>query len=276
MSEGRSRKGTHKVEVKNVRKEFNESKGEPVVALEDISLEVDEGEFLVILGASGCGKTTLLRIIAGLELPTEGKVLVGGNEVHGPGRDRGMVFQSYTSFPWLTVRKNIEFGLKLRDVDRDERRDKVDEYIRKVGLKDFEKSYPHQLSGGMNQRVAIARTLANDPDVLLMDEPFGALDAQTRWQMQELLLHVWDTEKKTVIFVTHDVEEAVFLADRICILATKPGRIKKFEDVTGELGRPRDLSVKTTKEFADLERDVLAIIREDARSPAQDGLSEKE
>lgn len=276
MSEERSRKGICKVEVDKVNKIFNESKGESVVALEDISFKVDEGKFLVILGPSGCGKTTLLRIIAGLELPTNGKVSVSGNEVHGPGRDRGMVFQSYTSFPWLTVRKNIEFGLKLGNMGRNERKDRVDEYITKVGLEGFEKSYPHQLSGGMNQRVAIARTLANDPDVLLMDEPFGALDAQTRWQMQELLLDVWEAEKKTVIFVTHDVEEAVFLADRICILASKPGRIKEFKDVTKELGRERDLNVKTDKKFADLESEVLAIIRADAMSPPPDGLPEEE
>ena len=201
-----------KINVDNVTKTFRGPGGKSVEAVAWADFIVRRGEFLVILGPSGCGKSTLLRIVAGLEEATSGNVYVDGVRVEKPGADRGMVFQSYTSFPWLTVEKNIEFGLRLRCAATGDRREAVEHYLAATGLTEFRSTYPKDLSGGMQQRVAIARTMANAPEVLLMDEPFGALDAQTRWEMQELLLKVWSETEITVLFVTHDVEEAVFLA----------------------------------------------------------------
>jgi NitT/TauT family transport system ATP-binding protein/sulfonate transport system ATP-binding protein len=207
--------------------------------LDRISLRVLENEFLVIVGPGQCGKTTLLRIIAGFETPTTGNILLDGKEVSGPGPDRGMVFQKYTLFPWRTVMGNVEMGLKLRGMNRNERREIAGHYINLVGLQGFEKAYPHQLSGGMKQRVGIARAYANDPKVLLLDEPFGQLDAQTRYLMEQETARIWSAEKKTVIFVTNSIDEAVYLADRIVTLEGKlPGRMKSAYDV--DLPRPRE------------------------------------
>ena len=199
--------------INNMGKVFDSNKGE-VTALEDINLTVDRGELAVIVGPSGCGKSTLLNIVAGLEQATSGEAVLEGEPITGPGADRGMVFQSYTLFPWLTVRKNVEFGLRLKGVPGAERAQTARKYIDLVGLAEFENALPKELSGGMKQRVAIARVLANKPVMLLMDEPFGALDAQTRLLLQELLLDVWRQESSTILFITHDIDEAILLADK--------------------------------------------------------------
>ena len=219
-------------------------------------------DFVAILGPSGCGKSTLLRIVAGLDRPSAGRVLLDGREVSGPGPDRGMVFQSYTLFPWLTVARNIAFGLRERGVPAAERERIVAAYVAKVGLAGFERHYPKQLSGGMQQRTAIARALANDPLILLLDEPFGALDNQTRSLMQELLLAIWEAERKTVLFVTHDIEEAIFLANRVVVMTARPGRIKA--DVAVPLPHPRDYRMKTGAEFSDLKARLVEEIRVEA------------
>jgi NitT/TauT family transport system ATP-binding protein len=225
------------LEVKHVSKLFNVDCRQ-MEALRDINLEIKEGEFICFIGPSGCGKTTLLRIIAGLEKPTTGQVLLDGQEINGPGPERGMVFQEYSLFPWKTVIGNVGFGLELKKVPITERYDRSRGYLQMVGLEKFEERYPHELSGGMKQRVAIARALVNDPRALLMDEPFGALDAQTRNIMQSELLRIWQEEKKTVAFVTHSVDEAIYLGDRIVIMSARPGRIKAIIKI--DLPRPRN------------------------------------
>jgi ABC-type nitrate/sulfonate/bicarbonate transport system ATPase subunit len=235
---------------------------EPVRALEPVSLTVAENDFITILGPSGCGKSTLLRIVAGLDRPSTGRVLLDGREVQGPGADRGMVFQSYTLFPWLTVAENIAYGLREKGMAEPERRAIVAAYIGKVGLAGFEHHFPKQLSGGMQQRTAIARALANDPAILLLDEPFGALDNQTRALMQELLLGIWEHERKTVLFVTHDIEEAIFLASRVAVMTARPGRIKA--DLTVDLPHPRDYRMKTSPEFVALKARLTDEIRAEA------------
>ncbi len=238
-----------------------ESGGRKVHALDRIDLTVRDKEFVALLGPSGCGKSTLLRIIGGLIAPSAGRVLVGGAEVKRPGPDRGMVFQSYTLFPWLTVRQNIEFGPKEKGISPSDRSDISSRYIEIVGLKGFEDSFPKALSGGMKQRVAIARALANDPSVLLLDEPFGALDTQTRSLMQELLLDVWEQSHKTILFVTHDVDEAIFMADRVVVMSARPGRIKKVIEVG--LPRSRDYQVRTELAFLEYKRIAVDLIREE-------------
>lgn len=254
---------TIEVAVEGVARVFPGHRGaKPVQALEPTDLTVAKNDFITILGPSGCGKSTLLRIIAGLDRPSAGRVLIEGREVRGPGPDRGMVFQSYTLFPWLTVAENIGFGLRERGVPVSERREIVAAYIDKVGLRGFEGHYPKQLSGGMQQRTAIARALANDPAILLLDEPFGALDNQTRGLMQELLLGIWERERKTVIFVTHDIEEAIFMASRVIVMTARPGRIKA--DVPVDLGHPRHYTVKTSPEFSRLKAQLTEEIRAEA------------
>ena len=222
--------------------------GPPTRALEPTSLAVGDNDFIGVLGPSGCGKSTLLRIVAGLEVPTTGRVLLDGVPVTAPGADRGMVFQSYTLFPWLTVKENICFGLREKGVPAAEQARVAAHYIARVGLEGFEGHYPKTLSGGMQQRTALARALANEPKILLLDEPFGALDNQTRSFMQELLLGIWESERKTVLFVTHDIEEAVFLANRVAVMTARPGRIKT--DLAIELSHPRHYTVKTSPEFS--------------------------
>jgi ABC-type nitrate/sulfonate/bicarbonate transport system ATPase subunit len=252
-----------KLHVQGVSRVFPCVRGAaPVRALEPTTLTLAENDFITILGPSGCGKSTLLRIVAGLDRPTAGRVLLDGREVRGPGADRGMVFQSYTLFPWLTVADNIAFGLRERGMPLGQRRAIVAEYVDKVGLSGFENHYPKQLSGGMQQRTAIARALANGPEILLLDEPFGALDNQTRALMQELLLGIWERERKTVLFVTHDIEEAIFLASRVVVMTARPGRIKA--DVAIELPRPRHYTVKTSPAFSALKARLTEDIRAEA------------
>jgi ABC-type nitrate/sulfonate/bicarbonate transport system ATPase subunit len=236
--------------------------GTPVRALEPTDLTVAENDFITILGPSGCGKSTLLRIVAGLDRPSAGRVLLDGREVRGPGADRGMVFQSYTLFPWLTVAQNIAYGLREKGVPVRERDGIVASYVEKVGLQGFENHYPKQLSGGMQQRTAIARALANDPEILLLDEPFGALDNQTRALMQELLLGIWERERKTVLFVTHDIEEAIFLASRVVVMTARPGRIKA--DLPVDLPHPRHYRMKTGPDFSALKARLTEEIRAEA------------
>jgi NitT/TauT family transport system ATP-binding protein len=257
-----------KISLHDVSRTFLSPQGEKIEALHNINLEVEDaytaegrdvGELRVLLGPSGCGKSTILRLIAGLDHPDKGQVLVNGVPVTGPGRDRGMVFQKYTSFPWLTVADNIAYGLKINGVPPAEREKAVKHLVEAVGLSGFEQVYPDTLSGGMQQRVAIARTLAVRPQVILMDEPFGALDAQTRSDMQELLLRIWDETACTVLFVTHDVEEAIYLADRVFVMSAHPGTI--VEDVPVPFGRPRDPAVKQKKEFHELQGYLLACLR---------------
>jgi NitT/TauT family transport system ATP-binding protein len=207
------------------------------MALEDVSLEVKLAEFLCIVGPSGCGKTTLLRLIAGLDHPSSGKIILEGKEVKGPSPDRGMVFQEFSLFPWRTVVKNVEFGLEIKGLKERERREIAEEYIELVGLTGFEDHYPYELSGGMKQRVAIARALATEPSILLMDEPFGSVDAQTRNVLQQELLEIWERTKKTILFVTHSVDEAIYLGDRIAVMSTRPGRIVECCAIT--ITRPR-------------------------------------
>ncbi|MEP7297707.1 MAG: ABC transporter ATP-binding protein [Burkholderiales bacterium] len=233
--------------------------GTPTLALQPTTLEVADNDFITILGPSGCGKSTLLRIVAGLDTPTLGQVLLDGQAVTGPGADRGMVFQSYTLFPWLTVRENICFGLREKGMPLAEQQEIAARFIAEVGLSGFESHYPKQLSGGMQQRVALARALANDPKILLLDEPFGALDNQTRALMQELLLSIWELHKKTVLFVTHDIDEAIFMANRCAVFSARPGRIKN--ELAIDLPYPRHYTVKTTPRFSELK----AIVTEDIR-----------
>jgi ABC-type nitrate/sulfonate/bicarbonate transport system ATPase subunit len=236
--------------------------GGPVRALEPANLRVAANDFITILGPSGCGKSTLLRIVAGLDQPSTGEVKLDGRVVTRPGRDRGMVFQSYTLFPWLTVAQNIAFGLREKGLPRRQQDEIVASYIDKVGLKGFENHWPKQLSGGMQQRTAIARALANDPEILLLDEPFGALDNQTRGLMQELLLGIWERERKTVVFVTHDIEEAIFMASRVLVMSARPGRIKS--DVAVDLPHPRHYTIKTSPEFSALKARLTEEIRVEA------------
>ena len=233
--------------------------GSPTLALQPTSLEVADNDFITILGPSGCGKSTLLRIVAGLDTPTVGQVLLDGQPVVGPGADRGMVFQSYTLFPWLTVRENICFGLREKGMPLAEQQETAARFITEVGLTGFESHYPKQLSGGMQQRVALARALANDPKILLLDEPFGALDNQTRVLMQELLLGIWESARKTVLFVTHDIDEAIFMANRCAVFSARPGRIKNELQI--DLPYPRHYTVKTTPRFSELKAQVTEDIR---------------
>jgi NitT/TauT family transport system ATP-binding protein len=250
-----------RLKVEGVSLRYQSPSGETFTALDNVSFEVPDQQFAVIVGPSGCGKSSLLYLTAGLSEPSDGAIYVGGKKVEGPGADRGMVFQSYTLFPWLTVRQNIEFGLKRRGLPGDEINTIVEFYLNEVGLAKFAQHYPKQLSGGMMQRVAIARALANDPQILLMDEPFGALDSQTRLQMQQLLLQVWGNAKKTVVFVTHDIDEAILLADRIYVMGARPGRIKEVLDVP--IDRPRSMDVVMEPEFIRMKRRILELLHDD-------------
>ena len=257
------------VEVNGVRKEFVVS-GRRLTALDAISFSVDEGEFVSIVGSSGCGKTTMLNIIAGLITPEEGKVTVRGRPVHGVDRKVGYTFQQATLLPWRTVRANVELGLEIRGMPAAERRDKAQALLQQVGLAEFADVYPHQLSGGMAKRVEIVRMLAIDPEVLLMDEPFGALDAQTKIHMQNVLLDLLQNLRKTVIFITHDLEEAVVLSDRVITLSARPGRIKRQHRI--ELDRPRDSRyVRLDSRFTALLRPVLEDIENIGHSQAAEG-----
>jgi NitT/TauT family transport system ATP-binding protein len=241
------------VTVKKVNKSF-----EDLEVIKNLNLTVGDDEFVSFIGPSGCGKTTILRLIAGLEKPTSGEIYEDDNLVKGPGPDRGVVFQEFALFPWRTVIKNIEFGLEIKGVPKDKRKEIALEYIDLVNLEGFEDAYPKELSGGMKQRVGIARALANEPDVLLMDEPFGSLDAQTRNIMQRELLRIWQKKSKTVIFVTHSVDEAIYLSDRVFVLTTRPATLKK--DFKIDLPRPRD---RAGENFAKIRHEILAEVQDE-------------
>jgi ABC-type nitrate/sulfonate/bicarbonate transport system ATPase subunit len=246
------------LQVSGVAKTFA-GRGGGTVALEATDLLVQENDFITILGPSGCGKSTLLRMVAGLDTPSTGLISLDGKPVTRPGADRGMVFQSYTLFPWLTVLQNVCFGLREKGLPAAQQQEIARQFIAKVGLKGFEHHYPKQLSGGMQQRTALARALANDPRILLMDEPFGALDHQTRELMQELLLAIWEDERKTVLFVTHDIDEAIFMANRVVVMSARPGRIKC--DLPVPLAHPRHYAMKTTPVFMELKARLTEEIR---------------
>jgi ABC-type nitrate/sulfonate/bicarbonate transport system ATPase subunit len=254
--------GKPKLRIEAVTLRFMPRTGNAVTALESISLDVENKEFSVIVGPSGCGKSSLLRLIAGLIQPTTGAIYLDDRKVKRPGKDRGMVFQSYTLFHWLTVRQNVEFGLRIANIEPFERAKIARRFLTEVGLEGFENAYPKELSGGMMQRVALARALANDPEVLLMDEPFGALDSQTRWLMQELLLRIWESSHKTVLFITHDIDEAILLGDRVHVMTARPGRIKEIVPI--DIARPRSTEVLTSNRFAMLKRHIMALVHDEA------------
>ena len=259
----------------SISKVFGGARGASVEALRDVSFEQARGEVVALLGPSGCGKSTLLRIVAGLETATDGVVTVAGEKVVGPGRDRGMVFQSYTAFDWLTVQENVEFGLKLSGVARAERRERAQHCIDLVHLGKFRDAYPGTLSGGMKQRLAIARTFTNEPDIILMDEPFGALDSETRWIMQELLLSIVQQTKATVLIVTHDLDEAIFLANKIVFLEAHPGRVK--EEIVVNLARSGDVqreALLEEPEYRRLHRHLMGLMRDAVVHGRGDSFSE--
>ena len=242
-----------KVKIDNVVKKFNGRGGE-MIALNGVNLDIHENEFITVVGPSGCGKSTILNIIAGLLEPTSGSVYVDGKKVEGPGPERGVVFQQYALFPWLTVRNNVKFALDMRGIKGAEADAIVDKYLKIVDLEKFANHYPKELSGGMKQRVAIARAYAAEPQVLLMDEPFGALDAQTRTQLQTDLLNTWEKKQKTCFFITHDVEEAIILGQRCVIMSARPGRIKKIIDI--DIPYPRTQETRMSQRFTELKNEI--------------------
>lgn len=248
------------------------AQGQFTQAVQSVSLDVMPGEFVSLIGPSGCGKSTLLNAVAGFIQPSAGKLTVDGQPVHGPGPDRGVVFQQYSLFPWMTVRKNVEFGLKMHGVPAAERERQARTLLGLAGLLSFENHYPDQLSGGMKQRVGIVRALATSPQVLLMDEPFGALDAQTRVVMQEILTNMWQRLRISVLFITHDIDEAIFLSDRLYVMTARPGRIKA--EITIPLPRPRTPAMMASAEFIGLVQQVRALIREESLAAMQGELHE--
>jgi len=261
---------TVKISIQNVQKSFRikrnlgqlKEDAQPVSALRDINLEVRQGEFMVIVGPSGCGKSTLLDLLGGLTTPNSGQILLDGKPIVGPNLDRGIVFQQYALFPWKTALGNVEFGLEAKGVGREERRRIAREFIDLVGLSGFEDRYPHELSGGMKQRVAIARSLAYDPEVLLMDEPFAALDAQTRETLQSELLRIWEATKKTIIFITHGIEEAVYLGQRVAVMTSRPGRIKQVIDIPFE-SRISEGDLRSDPEFVKLRHEIWELLKDE-------------
>jgi NitT/TauT family transport system ATP-binding protein len=254
------------LKLSRISKSFVSDDGETTPVIDNVSMDVSVGEFVVFLGPSGCGKTTLMRIVGGLETSNDGEVLLGGEKVTGPDRKKGMVFQAYTSFPWLTVLDNIRFGTRYRnDIGKMEKEAVADHYLQLVSLKEFSNYYVNRISGGMRQRVAIARTLAANPDVLLMDEPFGALDAQTREFLQGQLLEINKRERKTTIFVTHDVDESIVLADRIFIFSARPASVIEIIQVSQHITGERDISVTETQSFFELRNHIRDLMRDQAR-----------
>ena len=249
------------VEVRDLAIRFETRKG-PIEAVSDVSIHVQPGEFVSLIGPSGCGKSTLLNVVAGFLQPNAGVTLLDGQPIRGPGSDRGVVFQQYSLFPWMTVRKNVEFGLKLKGVSASERETQARTLLGLAGLLSFENHHPDQLSGGMKQRVGIVRALATSPQVLLMDEPFGALDSQTRVVMQEILTNMWQRLRLSVLFITHDIDEAVFLSDRIYVMTARPGRIKS--ELVVPLPRPRTAEMTSTPQFAAMVRTIKTLIREES------------
>lgn len=235
-----------KIIAAHIDKVYKSGKKE-IKAIDDVTIDIQDNDFVCIVGPSGCGKSTILRMLAGLDFPTKGQIIMDDRNITGPGPDRGMVFQTYTLFPWMSVEDNIKFGLLIKKMPKEEQQEIADRYLEIIGLRKFAKSYPKELSGGMKQRVAIARALANQPEVLLMDEPFGALDPHTKSMMQLLLREIWEKEHPTIVFITHDIDEAVFLANKIYVLSARPGRVQKVTYVY--LPHKRSLSLKDTPEF---------------------------
>lgn len=255
------------VSIRNVDVIYkNPQTGDDFLALSGVNVDVEKGEFVTIVGPSGCGKSTLLLSIDGLLPHADGEILIGGKPVTGPGKDRALVFQEFALMPWRTNECNTWFGLELQGEKKDTLRQVADHFLKLVGLKSFKQSYPHQLSGGMRQRVGIARALAVDPEILLMDEPFGALDAQTREIMQSELLKIWEENRKTVFFVTHGIDEAIYLADKIVVMSARPGRVKEIIDV--KLPRPRGLEVKDTSDFGKLRRHIWKLLEDEVAASA--------
>lgn len=261
-SEGTESVGSAGKEIvmEGLSKTYNAGTASAVEAVRDVDLEIEAGEFVTIVGPSGCGKSTLMEIVAGLIPKTSGSVRIGDEEVTGPRQEIGVVFQEYSLFPWRTVQRNAEFGLEVMGVDKDERRQRAQEMLDLVGLEGFEQSHPDELSGGMQQRVAIARTLAADPDILLMDEPFGALDEQTRMYMGEELLRIWAETDKTVVFITHSLQESVLLSDRVAVMSERPGQIREIIDI--DLERPRDTDIIGTEAFNDAQSRIWQLIKD--------------
>lgn len=255
-----------KIVAQNVNKYFyvkqnDENKATEFVAVKDFNLTVRKGEFLTIVGPSGCGKSTFLDIVAGLAYPTSGEVYIDGKLITGPALDRGIVLQGYALFPWRTIRKNVEFGLEIKGIPKRDRVDISQKYLNLVGLQGFDDRYPYQLSGGMKQRVAIARALAYDPEVLLMDEPFAAVDAQTRETLQDELLRIWEETHKTIIFITHSIDEAIFLADRVAVMTANPGTLKEIVEIN--LPRPRNDGVRSSTEFGWIRHKVWELLHDE-------------
>mgnify|MGYP004464449755 CR=1 FL=1 len=242
-----------KIIAEHIDKVYTSGK-KKTTAIEDVSIDIQDNDFVCIVGPSGCGKSTLLRMLAGLDFPSAGEIVVNDKKVTGPGADRGMVFQTYTLFPWMTVEDNIKFGLKIKKMPKEEQQTIADKYLDIIGLKKFAKSFPKELSGGMKQRVAIARALANQPEVLLMDEPFGALDPHTKAMMQLLMREIWEKEHPTIVFITHDIDEAAFLANKIYVMSARPGKVIK--EVNVYLPHKRELELKDTQEFIKIRKDI--------------------
>lgn len=242
-----------KIIAEHIDKVYTSGK-KKTTAIEDVSIDIQDNDFVCIVGPSGCGKSTLLRMLAGLDFPSAGEIVVNDKKVTGPGADRGMVFQTYTLFPWMTVEDNIKFGLKIKKMPKEEQQTITDKYLDIIGLKKFAKSFPKELSGGMKQRVAIARALANQPEVLLMDEPFGALDPHTKAMMQLLMREIWEKEHPTIVFITHDIDEAAFLANKIYVMSARPGKVIK--EVNVYLPHKRELELKDTQEFIKIRKDI--------------------
>ncbi|MFC4099745.1 ABC transporter ATP-binding protein [Paenibacillus xanthanilyticus] len=264
---------TVKISAKAVHMEFatrsETRKKEAITVLDDFDLDVKQGEFLAILGPSGCGKSTFLHILAGLSKQTSGEIAVDGKPIDGVNKKHGVVFQGYALFPWRTVLENVEVGLQIRGVRSKERKQIARDYIQLVGLQDFENRYPHELSGGMKQRVAIARSLAYAPDVLLMDEPFAALDAQTREILQGELLRIWDAKKTTIVFITHSLDEAIYLADRVAVMTARPGKVKELIDIP--LARPRAADIRNSEAFVQLRKRAWDILKDEVDKSQQLG-----
>jgi len=262
---------TSKIEFVGVSKTFSVksgSAGERFLALDDVSFSVGAGEFLVLVGPSGCGKSTLIDLLGGLSKPNKGQILLDGKPITGPGLDRGIVFQQYALFPWRTALENVEFGLEAKRLPVKERRRVALEHLELVGLTGFENRLPHELSGGMKQRVAIARSLAYDPEVLLMDEPFAALDAQTRESLQDELLRIWETSRTTILFITHGIDEAVYLGQRVAVMTSRPGRIKRIVEIPSEF-RQRQEDVRSTAEFGQLRHQIWALLHDEVLEAEQ-------
>jgi NitT/TauT family transport system ATP-binding protein len=256
--------GAPLIQARDITLVFKSKDREPITALRGFNLEVGKGEFVSIVGPSGCGKSTFLNLLLGLIKPDSGEMTLAGSPISGPGQERAMVFQEFGLLPWRTVRANVELGLELKGIASPERAQRATELITLVGLKDFERHYPHELSGGMKQRVGLARALATEPEVLLMDEPFAALDAQTRDLMQTELLQIWERTKKTVLFVTHSIEEAAYLSDRVIIMTARPGRAKETLEI--RLPRPRDYEMRLTPQFNDIKSRIWDVLKEELTS----------